>query len=95
MGFLGKDFKMVEKQKARKESLPIYRGDSQPKCFNCGNHRHLKANCPHLKEKALSVGPYCFGCGMKGHRLKRYWILHSKLKPIVTKRKAASKSDQG
>lgn len=87
-----KDSKPVEKQKARKESLSSYTCDSQPKCFSCGDHGHLKPNCSQLKEKALDASPYCFRHDMKGHRLKKRWTLYPKLKPIA---KAASKSCQG
>lgn len=94
-GFLIKIFKLVEKLKARKESLPSYTSDSQPKCFNCDDHKHLKAYCSQLKEKALGADSYGSKCRKKGHGPKKYWIIYLKLKLNAAKKMVEFKSGQG
>lgn len=48
--------------------------NSGPQCFNCGEHGHVKANCPHLKDKTASAGQIHQGAcprpGHKGHLAK-------------------------
>jgi hypothetical protein len=67
MGFLKREEKPQEKEKAAKASLPSHAADTSMTCFKCGKPGHLRKECKEGKNDSPQSEGYYSGCGAKGH----------------------------